>query len=108
MLGWSFCYAATMPLVNSVLFSQVKDDPTRGMVFIWAPVAWALVGYSLSGWRVLRKAESDGADALIFSAALGFLTVISCLFLPEPSRRVRRRFLTPSVFFRLPTFCFSS
>lgn len=82
MLGWSFCYAATMPLVNSVLFSQVKDIPTRGMVFIWAPVAWALVGYSLSGWRMLRKAESDGADALIFSAVLGFVTVACCLLLP--------------------------
>ena len=82
MLGWSFCYAATMPLVNSVLFDRVKDVGTRGMVFIWAPVAWALVGYSLSGWRMLRKAESDGSDALIFSAVLGFLTVVSCLLLP--------------------------
>ena len=58
MLGWSFCYAATMPLVNSVLFSQVKDDATRGMVFIWAPVAWALVGYSLSGWRMSARPKA--------------------------------------------------
>ena len=51
MLGWSLCFAATMPLVNSVLFRYDVDGTCAGKVFIWAPVAWALVGYSLSGWR---------------------------------------------------------
>jgi MFS family permease len=82
MLGWSFCYAATMPLVNSVLFRYVQDTPTRGKVFIWAPVAWALVGYALSGWRVLRKKESDGTDALVLSAFLGIAAAVCCTFLP--------------------------
>jgi MFS family permease len=83
MLGWSFCYAATMPLVNGVLFRYVDDVPTRGMVFIWAPVAWALVGYFLSGWRLLRKKESDGTDALILSAILGIVAFVCCCCLPE-------------------------
>ena len=82
MLGWSLCYAATMPLVNSVLFRYDVDGDRAGKVFIWAPVAWALVGYSLSGWRVLRKAESDGSDALIFSAVLGLIMVGCCFLLP--------------------------
>ena len=30
MLGWSFCYAATMPLVNSVLFRYVTTTAPRG------------------------------------------------------------------------------
>ena len=82
MLGWSLCYAATMPLVNSVLFRYVSDGAIQGKVFIWAPVAWALVGYSLSGFRMLRKAESDGTDAMIFSAVLGLVMVACCLMLP--------------------------
>ena len=82
MLGWSLCYAGTMPLVNSVLFRYDVDGTCAGKVFIWAPVAWALVGYSLSGWRVLRKAESDGTDALIFSAVLGLIMVACCFLLP--------------------------
>jgi MFS family permease len=82
MLGWSLCYAATMPLVNSVLFRYVSDAGVQGKVFIWAPVAWALVGYSLSGWRVLRKAESDGTDAMVLSAVLGLIMVACCLMLP--------------------------
>ena len=60
-----------------------------GKVFIWAPVAWALVGYSLSGWRVLRKAESDGSDALIFSAVLG-LIMVGCCFLLAGNRAEER------------------
>ena len=104
MLGWSFCYAATMPLVNSVLFSQVSDIGTQGKVFIWAPVAWALVGYSLSGWRVLRKAESDGTDALIFSAVLGFATVVCCLLLPATEPTSHKTLFDALGFLKAPDF----
>ena len=83
MLGWSICFAGTMPLVNSVLFRYDVDGSCAGKVFIWAPVAWALVGYCLSGWRALRKGESDGTDALIFSALLGLAMVGCCLLLPR-------------------------
>ena len=104
MLGWSFCYAATMPLVNSLLFSQVKDVATQGMVFIWAPVAWALVGYSLSGWRMLRTSESDGTDAMIFSALLGFVTVVCCLFLPKTEPTSHKTLLDALAFLQAPDF----
>ncbi len=104
MLGWSFCYAATMPLVNSVLFSNVKDVATQGKVFIWAPVAWALVGYSLSGWRVLRKAESDGSDALIFSAMLGLAMVVCCLILPATPPTSQKTFFDALGLLRAPDF----
>jgi len=82
MLGWSLCFAATMPLANSVVFRHDVTGNVAPSVFIWAPVAWALVGYSLSGWRVFRKAESDGSDAMIFSAVLGLIMVGCCLLLP--------------------------
>jgi MFS family permease len=80
MLGWSFCYAATMPLVNAALFAHAPD--ISGKVFIWAPIGWALVGYSLSGWRMLRSGESDGSDAMILSAVLGLVMAACCLLLP--------------------------
>ena len=70
MLCYSFCYAATLPLVNSVLFAATADGGTRGNVFLWAPVAWALVGWSLTGWRMTRKEEGDGRDCLYLAAAL--------------------------------------
>ena len=51
MLLYSLCYAATLPLVNAVLFAGtagISDSAvklaTQGKVFIWAPVAWALIG----------------------------------------------------------------
>ena len=82
MLLSSTCYAATLPLANSVLFAHVKDDPTRSLVFIWAPIAWALVGYFLSGWRTWRKGEGDGSDCLKLAAILSAIMAVSCLFLP--------------------------
>ena len=82
MLLYSFCYAATLPLVNSLLFTHVQDVETQGLVFIWAPIAWALVGYILTGWRMSRTTEGDGSDCLIFAAALSLAMGIACLFLP--------------------------
>ncbi len=89
MLLYSLCYAATLPLVNAVLFagtadiadSAVKLD-TQGKVFIWAPVAWALIGWSLSGWRMTRKEQGDGSDCLNFAAGLSVLMVLGCFLLP--------------------------
>jgi MFS family permease len=91
MLGWSICYAATMPLVNAALFAHMKDFATlfpsmkdvSGTVFIWAPIGWAIVGYSLSGWRMARRSESDGTDAMMLAAVLGLVMAGCCLLLPE-------------------------
>ncbi len=89
MLLYSLCFAATMPLVNAVLFAGtggiadagVKID-TQGKVFIWAPVAWALIGWSLTGWRMSRKEQGDGSDCLYFASGLSILMVLGCLLLP--------------------------
>ncbi len=82
MLLYSLCYGATLPLVNAVLFAHVSDPATQSWVFIWAPVAWALVGYALTGWRVLRKGEGEGSDCLVFAAILSVLMAVCCLALP--------------------------
>jgi nucleoside transporter len=82
MLLYSLCYGATLPLVNAVLFAHVSDPGTQSWVFIWAPVAWALVGYGLTGWRVTRKGEGDGSDCLVLAGLLSVLMAVACLFLP--------------------------
>lgn len=82
MLLYSFCYAATLPLVNAALFAATSDTATQGRVFIWAPIGWALVGYALSGWRMTRRTETDGRDCLYFAAGLSLLMAIVSLGLP--------------------------
>ncbi|MHC4911530.1 MAG: MFS transporter, partial [Planctomycetota bacterium] len=62
MLLYSLCYAATLPLVNSLMFAQLAENQLDISVhspgiFIWAPIAWALVGYFLTGWRWTFKTE---------------------------------------------------
>lgn len=83
MLLYSMFYGATIPLVNSLMFTHLKGtDIQAPSVFIWAPVAWALVGYLLSGWRMTRKAEGDGSDCLVFAAMLSVVMVVVCLLQP--------------------------
>lgn len=83
MLLYAFCYAATLPLVNAVLFRHADNLGVNvDKVFIWAPVAWALVGYILTGWRWRFKTEGQGRDCLYMAAVLSVLMGVACCFLP--------------------------
>lgn len=83
MLIYSMLYGASLPLVNLVMFRHLKEiNTSAGNIFIWAPVAWALIGYILSGWRNLRKAEGDGSDCLKFAGGLSVVMTIVCLIQP--------------------------
>ena len=89
MLLYSFCYAATMPLVNSLMFYQLGKvlpaqsvGPESVKVFFWGPVAWAVVGYFLTGWRAIFKTEGRGRDCLLLAAVLSVIMGVFCLWLP--------------------------
>ena len=81
MILYCLCYAATLPLVNAVLFANVSDVGTQGKIFLWAPVAWALVGWFLTGWRWIFKTGEKGADCLYLGAILSVLMGIGCFVL---------------------------
>ena len=83
MLFYSLCFAATLPLVNSLMFSRVTDPGEQSGIFIWAPIAWALVGYSLTGFRMFKKGEGDGSDCLIYAGILSFLMAAVCCLQPD-------------------------
>jgi MFS family permease len=83
MLAWSIFYAPSMALVNTVLFRENPDDATQGLVFMWAPIGWALVGYFLTGWRWKFKTEGEGTDALYMSAVLSVAMGVFCCLLPS-------------------------
>lgn len=87
MLLYSMFYGATIPLVNSLMLTHVTDPKSQAMIFIWAPVAWALVGYVLTGWRMTRKSEGDGSDCLVFAAALSLVMAAVCLVQPATPPR---------------------
>lgn len=88
MLFFALCYAATLPLVNSLMFHQLAaNDLDVGTyapgIFIWAPVAWALAGYFLSGWRWIFKTGEQGRDCLYLAGALSIIMAATCLFMPS-------------------------
>jgi nucleoside transporter len=88
MLGYSLCYAATLPLVNAVMFHSLAQKSLdvgtySPKIFIWAPIAWALVGYFLSGWRWIFKSGTQGRDCLYLAACLSVIMGASCFFLPN-------------------------
>ena len=83
MLAYSMLYGATIPLTNSLMFSHLTDAGSQAAgIFIWAPVAWTLIGVMLTGWRNLRKAEGDGSDCLKFAAVLSIIMTVVCLLQP--------------------------
>jgi nucleoside transporter len=84
MLVYCIFFTATLPLVNKLLFRHLPEGATP--IFFWAPVAWALIGYLLTGLRQLWKLSGDGPDSLYLAAILSVLmVVISFLQLPtEP------------------------
>ena len=51
-------------------------------IFIMAPIAWALIGYLLTGWRQVTKTEGGAADGFVFGGLLSVAMGVSCLFLP--------------------------
>ena len=85
MLAYAVFFTATLPLVNKMVLQQLPSEAT--WVFLWAPVAWALVGYFLTGWRQLRKSTGDGPDSLYLAALLSVAMAVVC-FLQVPLKPV--------------------
>jgi len=90
ILLYSLCYAATIPLVNSLMFHHLRlafagTQDVEGAVnsvapkiFIWAPVAWALAAYFLTGWRWIFKTAEEGRDCLVLAAVLSVVMAVLC------------------------------
>jgi len=81
MILYCLFYAGTLPLVNAVLFANVSDVGTQGKIFLWAPVAWALIGYFLTGWRWIFKTGEKGSDCMYLAAILSVVMGIGCFIL---------------------------
>ena len=82
MFLYSVFYAATLPLVNAVLFANVAEVGSPGRVFMWAPIAWAIAGYFLTGWRWVFRTAEKGRDCLFLAAVLSLIMAAVCLALP--------------------------
>jgi MFS family permease len=87
ILLYSLCYAATIPLVNALMFYHLKaNDVDLGKstyIFMWAPIAWALAGYFLTGWRWIFKTGQEGRDCLVLAAVLSVVMAVTCSFMPN-------------------------
>ncbi len=79
---YSLCYAATLPLVNSLMFYHLGknniDAAQSAYIFMWAPIAWALAGYFLTVWRWIFKTGERGRDCLFLAAVLSVAMVAVC------------------------------
>jgi MFS family permease len=83
MLAYAFCFTGTLPLVNTMILQQLPSEATK--IFIWTAVAWAVVGYLLTGMRYLLKLGGDGPDSLYLAAVLsGLMAVVAFFQVPLP------------------------
>jgi MFS family permease len=87
MMLYALCFAGTIPLVNSLMFYHLKKkgvDPTSSVyIFMWAPIAWALAGYFLSGWRWIFKTGEEGRDCLVLAAVLSVVMALVSSAMPN-------------------------
>jgi len=87
MLLYALCYAGTIPLVNSVMFYHLGlnkvDVAKSAYIFMWAPIAWALVGYFLTGWRWVFKTGQEGRDCLVMAGVFSVIMAVVSSFMPE-------------------------
>ena len=96
-LIYSFIYAPTLPLTNSISFHHLPDrDRDFGRVRVWGTVGWIAVGIAIGQWLLHRHTPVDAtieveqaaqyagmADAFRLSAVLGILLGVYCLTLPR-------------------------
>ncbi|MBL7133642.1 MAG: MFS transporter [Phycisphaerae bacterium] len=81
---YALCYASSLPLVNSLMFSHLTDAKAQSAgIFIWAPIAWVLAGWLLTGIRRLGKGGGEGSDCLVLAGVLSLVMGAYCLFLPH-------------------------
>lgn len=107
MLLYSLCYAATIPLVNAIMFAHqeaIGVTADCGSIFIWAPVAWACIGYLLSGYRATRKVEGDQSDGLKLAALCSIVMVVICCIQPETTPKGEKGMLAALGLFQDPSF----
>jgi MFS family permease len=87
LLVYALFFAATLPLVNSLMFYHLganKADASSPYIFMWAPIAWALAGYFLTGWRWVFKTGEEGRDCLVLAGVLSvIMAVVSGVALPQ-------------------------
>lgn len=87
MLLYALCYAGTIPLVNSLMFRHLAlnniDSTKSAYIFMWAPIAWALAGYFLTGWRWRFKTGEEGRDCLVLAGVLSVIMAVVSSFMPE-------------------------
>jgi len=83
LLLYALFFAATLPLVNSLMFyhlaaNHVDASAKSPYIFMWAPIAWALAGYFLTGWRWVFKTGEEGRDCLILAGVLSVVMAVVC------------------------------
>ncbi|MEN6577097.1 MAG: MFS transporter [Phycisphaerales bacterium] len=81
LLVYALFYAATLPLVNSLMFRHLEANGASAKspyIFMWAPIAWALAGYFLTGWRWVFKTGEEGRDCLVLAAVLSVVMAVVC------------------------------
>jgi nucleoside transporter len=101
---YSFVYAPTLPLTNSLAFHHLPDrDRDFGKVRVWGTVGWIAVGIGIGQWlfRTYPKAEvyAGMGDSLRLSAILGVVLGVYCFFLPRtPPQPGKRKFAPGEAF----------
>ncbi|HVG38154.1 MAG TPA: MFS transporter, partial [Pyrinomonadaceae bacterium] len=89
MFIWSFLYAPTLALTNSITFHHLPDAQSKfGLVRVFGTLGWIAVGFLLTGLRKIWPETHGlpglgGADSLWLGGFLSLLLGLFCFALPR-------------------------
>ncbi len=113
ILIWSFLFAPTLALTNSICFTHLKDsDKSFPVIRTMGTIGWIVAGHTLTFWRHSPDLLSlpGRIDSLSLAAAFSLILGLFCFSLPHtpPSKEAKNpwAFLEALKLFRSPQMAF--
>ncbi len=96
MFLYSFLYAPTLALTNSIAFINLKDSEKEfGIIRVWGTIGWIAAGLLLAGWRMLAETHQFlelRGDTLMLAGMFSVVMGIQSFSLPHtpPNKEVKK------------------
>ncbi len=84
MLAYSFCYAPTLALTNSIAFRNLKEPAIEfGPIRVWGTIGWIVANWGVSFMRSFGSLEWNLIDVFALAGVISIVAGLSSFLLPH-------------------------
>ncbi len=84
MLAYSFCYAPTLALTNSIAFRNLKNPAIEfGPIRVWGTIGWIVANWGVSFMRSFGSLEWSIIDVFALAGVISIIAGLSSFLLPH-------------------------